>query len=285
MKQVVIVTDSAASIPKELLDELGIFVVPVGIQMDGALYREQLDMSLEEFYHRFDGAQSLTTSQPSPGDFLEVYEKVAAAGAEIVSVHIAGRSSGTVQSAQLAAGETAVPVHVVDTESCSMGQGFLAMAAASWAQLGHSAVEIVQMLEEMRAETGVWVAVPTLKYLARSGKVGKMKAIMASILKIKPILGMIDGAAVVVDKARSYPRALERMVQLAEERFEQKPLHVAVLHTHAKAEAEKFAQLVEARLSCSTTIISEMGTALAVHGGQGMLGIAAYPVEKPTNLH
>ncbi len=283
MKQVVIVTDSAASIPQEIIQDLGIFVVPVGIQMDGTLYREQLDMTLDEFYERFDGAQSLTTSQPSPGDFMAVYEEAAAAGKEIVSVHIAGRSSGTVQSAKIAAEEVKIPVRVVDTGSCSMGEGFLVMAAAARAKLGHSTAEIVAMIDKMRLDTAVWVAVPTLKYLARSGKVGKLKALMASVLKIKPILSMVDGAAVVVDKARSYPKALERMVELAETRFGKRPLHVAVLHTHAKAEAEKFAKMVEARLSCKTTIVSEMGTALAVHGGQGMLGIAAYPVEEPTD--
>lgn len=275
MKRIAIVTDSAASVPPELAREVELEIVPVGIQIDNQFLREGLDLTPEEFYAQLEEKESLTTSQPSPGDFLAIYNKLVDRAKEIISIHITGRQSGTVQVAELLKEHIPIPITVVDSESASMGQGFAALAAAKAALKGKSREEILEIIERVKKKTAVFVAVPTLKYLARSGKVSRMQAMVASLLTIKPILGIRDGLVQVVDKKRSYGQALQRMISLVEERFPSERLTVAVLHSNAPEKAEEFKQKVEERLRCAKVFIAEMGAALAVHGGQGMLGIAA----------
>ncbi len=254
----------------------------MGIQMDGTVYRENVDITREEFYASLDEVRSLSTSQPSPGDFLDVYRQAAEHGRTILSIHITGRQSGTVQSARLDARETDRDVIVYDSQSCSMGQGFMALAAAEQAQRGGTADEIVPLLDRMKRQTQIWAAVPTLAYLARSGKIPRIQALLANVLNIKPILSMVEGNASMVAKARSYPKALSIVLDRAEQFFGSQPLRVAVLHTYAPAAAERFREQVERKLACRDLFLSDMGTALAVHGGRGMLGLAACPVETNT---
>ncbi|MFY9562897.1 MAG: DegV family protein, partial [Limnochordia bacterium] len=164
---------------------------------------------------------------------------------------------------------------VVDSESASMGQGFIALAAARAALLGKSREEILEIIKRAKEKVAVYVAVPTMKYLARSGKVSRLQAMVASLLTIKPILGVRDGLVQAIDKKRSYDQALQRLLDLVEERFPTEKLTVAVLHSNALAMAEEFKEKVKARLRSAHIFITEMGASLAVHGGQGMLGIAA----------
>ena len=277
MDRIAIVTDSAASIPEEMVREAGLEIVPMGVQINHKIYREGIDITKEEFYAQLDTAERITTSQPSPGDFLEVYERVAARAKEIISIHITGEGSGTVNTANLVKQYISIPINVIDSRTASMGQGFIALAAGKAAKAGRSREEILRVIDNMRDKTAVFVAVPTLKYLAKSGKISSIKSLIANILSIKPILGVKDGVVEVVDKARSYPKALQRLISLMEERFPTEPLNIAILHTNAPEKAEEFRAKVEERLRHAKVFIAEMGTALAVHGGQGMLGIAAYP--------
>ena len=275
MKRIAIVTDSAASVPPELAKEVELEIVPVGIQIDNQFHREGLDITPEEFYAQLEKKENITTSQPSPGDFLEIYNRLVDKAKEIISIHITSRQSGTVQVAELLKEHIPIPITVVDSESASMGQGFAALAAARAALRGKSREEILEIIERVKRKTTVFVAVPTLKYLARSGKVSRVQAMVASLLTIKPILGVRDGLVQAVDKKRSYGQALQRMIALVEERFPTEKLTIAVLHSNAPEKAEEFKQKVEERLRCAQVFIAEMGGSLAVHGGQGMLGIAA----------
>lgn len=280
MDNIAIVTDSAASIPEELAKESGLEIVPAGVQINGKIYREGIDISHQDFYAQLESAEDISTSQPSPGDFLEVYRRVAEKAKEIISIHITATGSGTLGVANLVKEHLSIPISVIDSTSCSMGQGFIALAAAQAAQRGKSRDEILRIIDEVKKQTTVYVAVPTLKYLARSGKVGKVKMLIANVLAIKPILGVRDGVVEVIDKTRSYPKALQRLISLMEERFPTEQLQIAILHTNAPDKAEEFRRKVEERLHCTKTFIAEMGTALAVHGGQGMLGIAACPASE-----
>ncbi|HPT36646.1 MAG TPA: DegV family protein [Bacillota bacterium] len=275
MKRIAIVTDSAASVPPELAREVELEIVPVGIQIDNQFRREGLDITPEEFYTQLEAKENITTSQPSPGDFLDIYNRLVDKAKEIISIHITSKQSGTVQVAELLKEHIPIPITVIDSESASMGQGFAALAAARAALRGKSREEILEIIERVKQKTAVFVAVPTLKYLARSGKVSRVQAMVASLLTIKPILGIRDGLVQAVDKKRTYAQALQRMIGLVEERFPTEKLTVAVLHSNALEKAEEFKQKVEERLRCAQVFIAEMGASLAVHGGQGMLGIAA----------
>jgi len=275
VKRIAIVTDSAASVPPELAREVELEIVPVGIQIDNQFRREGLDITPEEFYTQLEAKENITTSQPSPGDFLDIYNRLVDKAKEIISIHITSKQSGTVQVAELLKEHIPIPITVIDSESASMGQGFAALAAARAALRGKSREEILEIIERVKQKTAVFVAVPTLKYLARSGKVSRVQAMVASLLTIKPILGIRDGLVQAVDKKRTYAQALQRMIGLVEERFPTEKLTVAVLHSNALEKAEEFKQKVEERLRCAQVFIAEMGASLAVHGGQGMLGIAA----------
>lgn len=280
MDRIAIVTDSAASIPEELAKEAELEIVPMGVQINSKMYREGIDISKEEFYAQLDTADMVSTSQPSPGDFLEVYERVAARAKEIISIHITGEGSGTVNVANLVKEYISIPINVIDSRTASMGQGFIALAAGKAAKTGKSQEEILRIIDHVREKTAVFVAVPTLKYLAKSGRISSIKSLIANLLSIKPILGVRDGVVEVVDKARSYPKALQRLISLVDERFPAERLNIAILHTNAPEKAEEFRIKVEERLRHAKVFIAEMGTSLAVHGGQGMLGIAAYPAHE-----
>ncbi len=275
MKRIAIVTDSAASVPPELAREVGLEIVPIGIQIDNQFLREGIDITPEEFYRQLENKENITTSQPSPGDFLDVYNRLVGKAKEIISIHITSKQSGTVQVAELLKAHVPIRITVVDSESASMGQGFIALAAARAALLGKSREEILEVIKRVQEKAAVFVAVPTLKYLARSGKVSRLQAMLASLLTIKPILGVRDGLVQAVDKKRSYGQALQRILDLVKERFPTEKLTIAVLHSNALEMAEEFKQKVEERLGCAQVFIAEMGASLAVHGGQGMLGIAA----------
>ena len=279
MKRIAIVTDSAASVPPELAKEAELEIVPVGIQIDNRFLREGIDITAEEFYAQLEDKENITTSQPSPGDFLEVYNRLVDKAKEIISIHVTSKQSGTVQLVELLKENIRIRITVVDSESASMGQGFVALAAARAALRGMGREEILDIIKRVKQKTAVFVAVPTLKYLARSGKVSRVQAMVASLLAIKPILGVKDGLVQAIDKKRSFGQALERMIALVQERFPTEKLTIAVLHSNALEMAEEFKQRVESQLRCAQVFVAEMGASLAVHGGQGMLGIAAYAGE------
>ncbi len=276
MIDVAIVTDSSAGIPREMAEKVNLNIIPMGIQIDNHIYREGLDITTEEFYAKFEDANSVSTSQPSPNDFLEVYQKLAKKAKEIISIHVTSLGSGTVSVANLIKEQISIPTFIVDSKTASMAQGFIALVAAKAAQKGKTREEILEIIEQAKEQTAVFVAVPTLKYLARSGRISAAKSMLANILSIKPILGVNNGIVDVIDKVRSYPKALQRLVNLVEERFPSQELKIAILHTNAPEKAAEFKANVEERLHDAKVFIMEMGTALAVHGGQGMIGIAAY---------
>ncbi len=279
MKNIGIVTDSGASLPESIAAAYDLDIVPMGIQVEGRIVRDGIDMTREAFYALMSEVLGMSTSQPSPGDFLEVYERAAEKARELISIHITSKASGTYQVANLIKDKVAVRITMFDTLSCSMGQGFLVIEAAKAAQAGKSRDEIIALLESLRDNVAVYAVVPTLKYLSRSGKVGRVKALVANLLNVKPIISMRGGAAEVVGKVRSQPKALDQLIRLVEERFLNQRIQAAVMHTNAHQKAEEFKQLVQTRLQCEEILVTDMGSALAVHGGPGMIGIAAYPVD------
>ncbi|HHY15312.1 MAG TPA: DegV family protein [Firmicutes bacterium] len=273
MGKIAIVTDSSAGLPRELIAAANLHIVPIGVQINHRPYREGVDLPADSFYAQLDSAH-VSTSQPAPGDFLAVYKRLAQKAKEIISIHVTGLGSGTVNTANLVKEMIAVPISVVDSKTASMAQGFIALAAAHAAELGKTREEILAIIEQVKERTAIFVAVPTLKYLAKSGRIGSVQNLIASALSIKPILGVKDGLVDVVAKVRSYPRALRRLISLVERRFPHGRLNIAVLHTNALQEAEEFKEQISRRLDHINIFIAEMSASLAVHGGEGMLGIA-----------
>lgn len=276
MRDVVVVTDTSSSIDAATADSLGISLVPINIQFGSQTFRDGVDIDLDEFYRRLDGGELATTSQPSPGDFLSVYKRLAGTTRAIISVHVTGKASGTIQSARLAQESLPeVDIQIVDSGQTSMGLGFMAMEAARATLAGMRKDEILRIIEDARSRVNVFAALPTLKYLARSGRIGAGQALLASALSIKPILTMRDGLLEAVERVRTYPRALTRMADMAVEAASNGPVKVAVLHTRARQEAVVMLDRLRDRLNLSgEPMVMDMGVALASHGGPGMIGVA-----------
>lgn len=278
MNKICIVTDSASSLPAGIARELGLRLVPMSVVLGDQTYREGVDMDRDALYALLRRGEMPTTSQPAPGDFLQVFQPLVEAGQQVVAVLVTGKASGTVQSARIAADMLpAGAVSIIDSASFGMGTGLMAMAAAEAAKAGQTLEEIEQLLAELRQAHRIYLAVPTLKYLQKSGRVNMTQALMGKLLNIKPVLGVEDGAVNVVDKARSWQAALNRVLVMAREAVGERPAVVAVQHADDPAAAAELATKVRAELNVDQLYISELSASLAMHGGPGMLGLAVYP--------
>lgn len=280
MQEVRIVTDSAASLDEETRLKHDIAVVPLWVQIGDQAFKDGVDLTPEKFYTSLDGPHMPTTSSPAPNDFIQVYRNLARKAKEIISIHVTADGSATCQVASMAAESVPeVDVTVYDSKGVSMGIGFLALEAARAAMQGLRKDEIVARLDSLRSRIHTFVAIPTLKYLQKSGRVRQGQAVLASLLSIKPVLEVKDGVVKVVDHVRTFSRAVGRMLDLAAATAGNLPTVVAVMHANAKAEAEAVAERIRQRLDVRELVIGEAGTALAVHGGPGMIGIVLYTVK------
>ena len=274
---VAIVTDSSSSLPLELAREYGIHVVPINVQFGAETFKDGVELSHDEFYLRLEAGGVAKTSQPSPGDFIDVYSRLAGEVDHIISIHVTAKASGTVQSATLAASVIGgTSIDVVDSETTSMALGFIAILAAEAARLGRSAEEVLRVIEAAKKRVYAFAALPTLAYLQRSGKVGVGQALIAAVLSVKPILTMKDGLLQVIDRVRTYPKALARMVELCEQAVGSKPVRLAIVYGKTREEGLRLAESIRHRFRLKhEPIVTEIGPALASHGGPGILGIIA----------
>jgi len=272
-----IVTDSTADVPDDLVDELGIVVVPVHVIFGAQSYDDGVNMSREEFYAQLATANPLpTTSAPSAGEFAATYRELLENGADaVVSVHIAASLSG-VQNA-VRSGASAVPelnVTIVDSEQVSMGLGWQVVDAARAARAGKPVAEIVEAVARVRPRVRLFAALDTLEFVRRSGRVSWAAATIGQLLKIKPLVEVRKGEVLSIDRVRTRAHSLERLKQLVTEQGALRGL--TVLHTHAREAAQKLADEFRARhpaLSDPIHIV-EATTAIGTHVGPNALGVA-----------
>jgi DegV family protein with EDD domain len=275
-----IVTDSTADIPPEIAADLGITVVPLTISFGTESFRDGVDLSADEFYARLPVVKDLpTTSQPPPALFRYDYEHLVSRG-EVVSVHLSQKFSGTIESARAVARDLAPErITVVDSGSTSMGLGFCAIAAARAAKDGASRAECAAIAESVASRLRIAVAFETLEYLRRGGRIGRAKAFLGGLLRLKPILTVKDGEAFPVTRARSRQKALDALFALVDGPGEID--EICVLHTTTPDDADTLAERVRARRPGVPLILGRFGPVLGVHGGPGMLGIAVIDREPP----
>jgi DegV family protein with EDD domain len=267
-----IVTDSCSDIPKPLADELGITVIPLTIQWGGQSYRDGIDLTADEFYSRLPAEKQLpSTSQPPPALFQYTYEHLASQG-EVVSVHLSHKFSGTVESARTVAAEVArEKITVVDSGSASMGTGLCAIAAARAARSGASREECAAAAESVAQRLRIAVAFETLEYLRRGGRIGRARAFIGGMLRLKPILTVKDGEAFPVTRARSRSKALDALAALVTEH--PGVTDVVVLHTTTPDDAQDLVARAKAAAPTATIYEGRFGPVLGVHGGPGMIGV------------
>ena len=269
-----IVTDSTCDLPEATINEYGIIVVPLYINIGSRGYLDGVDLSREEFYECLPGYNPLpTTAAPSPERFRQAYEGLAADGAaEILSIHISISLSAVVDAAHLGAQETqAVPVTVFDSGQLSMGTGFLVVAAAKAAAEGRSMAEIVALLEELTSRTHVFAALDTLEFLRRSGRMNGAVAGLGTLLQIKPLLKMHNGNPT-AERVRTSSGAIKRLINLLSDLA---PLEqAAILHSYAPDKGEHLRQLVPHLLPAGEVPSVNITPVIGAHIGPGAVGFA-----------
>jgi DegV family protein with EDD domain len=291
MDRVAVVSDTCHYLPRELVESNGIHEVSLYGHRDGKTERESELRDYDAYYARLGTAVALpTTSQPSIGDFLAVYEPLLEQGSEIVSIHLSGALSGTVRSAEQAReqlGERAERVHVIDSATGCGGQGLVLLAAAAAARSGADADAVVAQTQEARAQLKMWFAVDTLEYLRRGGRIGSAQAWLGTALKIKPILAL-ESEITPFERVRTSRRAFERMVDLLRSRQAAGGDGWAIQHIQAPREAEALAERGREIFGSDPAFVSEIGPVIGTHVGPGLLGAGGTlgSLLKPTaNLH
>jgi DegV family protein with EDD domain len=278
---VTVITDSTAYLPDELVEGYGIHVVPLYVVLAGHSGREGLDISPQDVARALAvRGQTVSTSRPTPGDFVAAYRRALDEGAErLVSVHLSSELSSTSDAARLAASQVGEHiVTVVDTRSAAMGAGFAVLAAARSAAAGADAAAVARTARETAAATRTLFVVDTLEYLRRGGRIGSAAAVLGSALAVKPVLHVQDGRVVPLEKVRTTARALNRLVQRAVEAAGQGPVSIAVHHLAAAERADKLAAELRDRLPQLRELhVSELGAAIGAHVGPGAVGIVVAP--------
>jgi DegV family protein with EDD domain len=283
---VAIVTDSCACIPETLLESLNISWVPYYIHRGKEVLRDLVTIQCDAFYRWLPSARELpTTACPGPGDYLTVYNHVVnETGADqIVSIHMTSKGSGAYQAAKAAQSMMVgtlpdLQVEVIDTLNVSMCHGWMVIEAARAALAGKSLASIVENIKRMIPVTRMIQTADTLKYLYMGGRIGRAKHLVGTLLNIKPLISMEDGVIIPLGQARSRQRAYQLMVEKIEEMVGYMgKIKVAYVHAAAPQEVEKLRALVENRLVCVETIITELTPALGVHTGPGTAGLCFFP--------
>lgn len=278
-----IVTDSAADLDSQEAEELQIAQAPLYIQFpEGEV--SAADLSADDFYNRLEAMRPTipSTAQPSSGLFENIYRRLAQSGQQILSVHISSGLSGTINAARNG-GEQAQDssqVHFWDTMTLSGGERFQVLAAALAARAGWSLEKIEEHLTQIRAQTEVIYTLETLEYLARGGRIGRVQALMGSLLKLKPVIRVErnDGKYSTVTKARTIPGALEAITSHLMEMYAKTPLWVTVLHGRFSQGAEMLSEMVEERLQVAKLETKRISPVLGVHTGPGIVGCAVVPI-------
>ena len=271
-----IVTDSTADIPAELARELGIEVVPLKVRFGTQEFLDGVEMSSEEFYQRLVSGPDLpTTSQPSIGEFTEVYERLGEGADGILSLHVSSKLSGTINSATQASEQANVDcsIEVVDTLQASMALGLIVIAVARASASGAGLEELTSLAKDVTPRAEFFVLFDTLEYLQKGGRIGKARAFLGGILSIKPLLILRDGEVHELTKERTRRKGISRLIQIAEEFGPVEDL--AVLHSTAPDEAQSLAKDLAGMMPGGREpVISRAGSVIGTYAGPGALGIA-----------
>ncbi|HEY2142095.1 MAG TPA: DegV family protein [Solirubrobacteraceae bacterium] len=282
MPPVAVATDSTHYLPRGLADGEEVHQVSLYVGWKGAARRELEMDGWDEFYDRLRSDPELpTTSQPSIGDFLAVWEPLLDAGRDVVSIHLAGGISGTCEAARQAHGLLAERglgnrVEVIDGETACGGTGLLILAACAAARAGADKDAVLARVRETRAALKIWFCIDTLEYLRRGGRVGKAQAWLGGTLKIKPILSL-EYEITPVERVRTAGRAFERMVKYAQELHDNDADGWVVQHIQAPEQAQRLIDRCREIFDSEPVFTSEVGPVIGTYTGPGLIGVGAVP--------
>lgn len=273
-RKVAIVTDTTADLTPEMVEELGVTVVPLQVIFGNEAYREGVEITTEEFYERLVKSRQLpTTSAPSVGDFQEVYERLLEEVDSIVSIHIGAKLSATIEAAQTARQSLAKPerIEIVDSQAVSVEIAFVVMEAVEAARAGAKLAEVKAVAESAVPRTQVRFMLDTLEYVRRGGRIGRARAYLGTLLRIKPILSFREGELYPEERVRTRARGLERIIQWAVRH--QKVKRAAVGYSTTLDEAESIRERLAMAFPNVKVYLVRFGPVLGTHGGPGNVGV------------
>ena len=271
-----VVTDSTSDLPADLAEELDITVVPLNVHFGSEVFKDGVDLTTDQFFDRlFSGPEFPTTSQPSVGDFMETYSRVGGTSDGVVSVHVSSKVSGTLNSATQGAVQSGVtcPIEVLDTQQASMGIGLVAIAAARAARDGAALEEVVAVANSAIDRCQCIALLDTLEYLQKGGRIGKARALVGTLLRIKPLIIVSDGEVHDFAKERTRRKAVARLERAAQG-FS--PLSAAaVMYSTSRDEADQLAQSLGSLITGDAEpMVARFGPVLGTYVGPDSIGIA-----------
>ncbi len=277
MKKVAIVTDSSAYLPQDIVDYLGLHVVPLTLHWEDKSYRDGIDIQAEEFYQQLSVAKTIpTTSQPPVNVFDQLFGKLLDQDFAVFALLISSGISGTVASAmQAKTNFPDAPLEVMDTQLVSMALGFMVLTVSRAAKDGASLAECVALAKETYPKIGVYFTVDTLKYLNKGGRINTASRLLGAALDIKPIMEIREGKIELVESVRSRKKSLQRMLEMVDRDISgREPVRISTFHAAAEEDCNRLMQKAIARFYPIETISTYVSPVIGSHTGPGTLSIA-----------
>ena len=270
-----IVTDSSCDLSSDLIQQHGITVLPCYVVVDDQTFKDGVEIQADDFYHRLQAeGRTPTTAQPTPSDFQQVYSDLVGQGHQIISIHVSGKVSGTLNSAEQAKAslDDGSGVEIIDSQLASIALGLVVLDAAIVASEGGDVHEVAAKVRETLGQHHCLFALDTLEYLQKGGRIGKARAFMGSVLHVKPILRMQDGEAHPVERPRNQERAMRRLLELAQELAPVRRL--AVIYSTDPERMAELKQSLSGLLPADQIIETRFGATLGTYIGPDAVGLA-----------
>jgi len=279
-----IVTDSAVDLPEEMFAQLGIERMPLLISFGTEVLRSGIDIQAEEFYRRLVASKDNlpTTSQPSVGEFVELYRRVGQTDRDIVSVHVSSGLSGTLNAATQAAKQCPeLNITLIDTKTLSAAEGFQVVAVAQAIRRGYTVEQIVKRAHEVGDQTEIFFTLDTLYYLQKGGRIGRVQAMAGALLNLKPVITVDKGPGtyITVAKGRSISKSIALIADQVQEKMKDRPAWVHVLHTNSPDQAQALHDLILTRMPKARLTRGQIVPVLGVHTGPGCVGAVCGPLD------
>ncbi len=273
--EIKIVTDSTSDLDKDTAKNLSVEIVPLNVHFGDEVYKDGIEINSDDFFDKLiNGTVFPKTSQPSVGEFIDVYEKLGNDGSDIISIHISDQLSGTINSARQAAKhlEGKIKVHIIDSKQISISLGLITISAAKAVKEGKTLNEVLDLTESLIARSHVFTALDTLEYLEKGGRIGKAKSLVGKILNFKPIIGSADGIIDAFGRGRSNTACMIKLEELVKSTGEIES--IGIVYSTDKSLADKFSEQITQNLKLEKPPKSyQIGPVIGVYGGPNVIGV------------
>ncbi len=281
-QKVAIVTDSLACLTRELVSQHGIVIIPINFYVGGNVYKDWVNITPSQAYELFlQDPESFKTSAAPPEDCLQAYRRASQRGRDILCITVSTKLSTVYNMAERAKeqAKTELPqakVEVLDSETATASEGFVALAAARAAALGKDLTEVIRAARDMMDKVSCVVLLDTIRHVYRSGRIPKMASKIGSALNIRPIFTISSGAVHFIGAVRNRQQGITRVLHKMRDKVGQRPVHVAVMHAYAREEAERLMKRIAGEFNCVEIWLTEFSPLMGYACGTGTLGVAFY---------